>query len=92
MIDHTERGQPVTWQDACVLSSIKNYNSVRYRTIMQWFLDLHSTVTGDLQFTKSARGESSWFASSPFSEDESLLAQFKAWTRSDLQQLTMKRQ
>lgn len=91
LILRTEQGRPVTWKDACVLACEENYHRVGFRTVMMWYLDLHTTTTGDLCFTKSTRGSSSAAATSPFQEDESLLVQFKAWARSDLEHLTIKK-
>ena len=91
LIDRTEQGTPVTWKGACIRSCEENYNCVGYQTVMMWYLDLHSTTTGDLRFTKSGRGSSSAAAISPFAEDESLLVQFKAWACSDLEHLTIKK-
>ena len=69
----------------------ENYHRIGFRTVMMWYLDLHSTTTGDFCFTKSARGSSLAAATSPFQEVESLLVQFKAWARSDLEHLTIKK-
>jgi hypothetical protein len=38
---------------------------------------------------RSSRGRLSRSAKSPFSEDESLVVQFKSWARSDLETLTV---
>ena len=56
MTDHTVYGQPLTWKEACVKASHDNYNCNGWRTIMMWYLDVHSTTTGDLRFAKSCRG------------------------------------
>ena len=56
-----------------------------------WYLDVHTTTTGDRRFTKSCRGSSSAETISPFAEDESLFIQFKSWARCDLENLTIKR-
>ena len=86
-----ESNLPITWKDACVKSGQRNYCGVGHWTIMAWYRDMHTTTTGDLRFTKSARGASSSEACSPFSKDKSLLIQFKAWARSDLEKLTVKK-
>eukprot|EP00560_Eucampia_antarctica_P001784 CAMPEP_0197841566 /NCGR_PEP_ID=MMETSP1437-20131217/46256_1 /TAXON_ID=49252 ORGANISM="Eucampia antarctica, Strain CCMP1452" /NCGR_SAMPLE_ID=MMETSP1437 /ASSEMBLY_ACC=CAM_ASM_001096 /LENGTH=157 /DNA_ID=CAMNT_0043451347 /DNA_START=1109 /DNA_END=1579 /DNA_ORIENTATION=+ len=91
MTDHTAYGQPLTWNEACVKASHYNYNCIGWRTIMMRYLDVHTTTTGDLRFTKSCRGSSSAETISPFAEDESLLIQFKSWARCDLEHLTIKR-
>ena len=58
---------------------------------MMWDRDMHTTTTGDLHFIKSMRGSSSSEDCSPSSEYESLLLQFKAWARADLEKLTVKK-
>jgi len=91
LIFRTEQGKPVTWRNACMVACEENYHCVGFRAVMMWYLDMHSTTNSDLCFTKSARGSSLAAATSPFQEDESLLVQFKAWARSDLEHLTIKK-
>ena len=74
-----------------MLACEDNYHHAGFCTVMMWYLDLHSTTTGDLHFTKSACGSSLTAATSPFQEDESLLVQFETWARSDLEHLTIKK-
>ena len=72
MYSATTNEIPITWMKACEIACKRKYNMVaRPRTIADWYLDLHST-RDKLQFNRSKRGRSSYFAISPFSEDECL--------------------
>ena len=73
MLNSTSERSPITWKEACIQAVEENYSNICFRTVMRWYLDLHTTTTGDLRFNKSQRGSSSAEILSPFQEDESLL-------------------
>jgi hypothetical protein len=93
MITSTEEGIPITWLGCCELSAGSHFHQFTGRTIMKWYLQLHErreTKKGaGLKWMRSSRGRYSRSAKSPFSEDESLMVQFKSWARSDLETLTV---
>ena len=69
-----ESNSPITWKDSCVKSGQSNYCGVGHRRIMAWYRDMHTTTTGDLRFTKSARGASSSEDCPPFRKDKVFLS------------------
>ena len=88
LLSCTEKNIATTWIRCCEISVKKNYNQVkRARTIADWYLDLHKTKS--LKWRRSERGRASYFAKSPFAEDELLLMQFKSWARQDLEHLNI---
>jgi hypothetical protein len=96
MVMNTEENRPITWHRCCELSSELHFNQYTGRTIMKWYLQLHERPASSkngvvLKWLRSSRGRISRSAKSPFSEDESLMVQFKSWARSDLETMTVKR-
>ena len=90
LIQNTFDEKAITWLECCELAVNKNYNKIkRARTVADWYLQLHETES--LQFKRSDRGRASYFAKSPFSEDESLMVQFKSWCRVEIEHLTVKK-
>ena len=88
--DAHQGGRSTTWIQCCEAAVQKNYNEIKSaRTVADWYLQLHELSS--LKFRRSARGRSSYFAVSPFSEDECLTVQFKSWARQDLEHLTVKK-
>ena len=80
----------ITWVECCEVAVTKNYNQInRARTVADWYLQLHEIKS--LKFRRSERGRSSYFAKSPFIEDECLTVQFKSWARQDLEHLSIKK-
>lgn len=75
------------WKNACIKVCTENYRNVSWRKIIIWYRDLHTTIDGDLCFTKFEKGLISVAPISPFLEDKSLLLQFKIWARMDLEYL-----
>jgi hypothetical protein len=95
MVTNTEENKSITWLRCCELSAESHFDQYTGRTIMKWYLQLHErpqTKKGViLKWMRSSRGRISRSAKSPFSEDESLMVQFKSWARSDLETLTVKK-
>jgi hypothetical protein len=95
MITYVEERVSITWLRCCELSAESHFNQYTGRTIMKWYLQLHERretrkgVGLGLKWMRSSRGRTSRSAKSPFSEDESLMVQFKSWARSDLETLTV---
>jgi hypothetical protein len=93
MITYTDETICITWLRCCELSAESHFDQYTGRTIMKWYLQLHErqlSKKGDvLKWMRSSRGRTSRSAKSPFSEDESLMVQFKSWARSDLETLTV---
>jgi len=68
----------------------KHYVLARLLNIVaDWYLELHKT--NQMKFCRSTRGRKSYFAKSPFTEDESLMVQFKSWAQQDIEHLTIKK-
>jgi hypothetical protein len=93
MVNNTEENKSITWLRCCELSAELNFNQYTGRTIMKWYLQLHkrrdNKKVSVLKWMRSSSGRLSRSAKSPFSEDESLMVQFKSWARSDLETLTV---
>jgi hypothetical protein len=93
MVASTEEKRPITWLRCCELSAESHFHQYTGRTIMKWYLQLHERRDTEkeipLKWMRSSRGRYSRSAKSPFSEDESLMVQFKSWARSDLETLTV---
>ena len=82
----------ITWVEACKEAIKHQCSNYHFRTVMNWYLDLHlSSSNGDIRFPKSKKGYSSSAAISPFSQDECLMIQFKSWAKSDLENLTIEK-
>jgi len=80
----------IHWIQCCELAVEQIHNIFkRARTVADWYCELHET--DKLQFRFSQRGRESFVARSPFSEDESLLVQFKIWARQDLEHLNVQK-
>jgi len=62
---------------------------MHFNIVAGWYLDLHNTT--QLKFCHSTRGHKSYFAKSPFAEDDSLMVMFKSWARQDIEQLTIQK-
>ena len=85
-----QNSECITWVECCEIAVTKNYNQInRARTVADWYLQLHEIKS--LKFRRSERGRSSYFAKSPFIEDECLTVQFKSWARQDLEHLSIKK-
>jgi hypothetical protein len=93
MVNYTKANKCITWMHCCELSAEMNFNQYTGRTIMKWYLQLHERRDNKnvfvLKWMRSSRGRLSRSAKSPFSEDESLMVQFKSWARSGLETLTL---
>jgi hypothetical protein len=93
MITYTEEIVSITWLRCCELSAESHFHQYTGRTVMKWYLQLHERQENKkgviLKWMRSSRGRTSRSAKSPFSEDESLMVQFKSWARSDLETLTV---
>ena len=90
LIDCTIKEKAITWDQCCEVAIQKNYYKIKSsRTVAGWYLDLHNTT--QLKFCRSTRGRKSYFAKSPFAEDESLMVMFKSWARQDIEHLTIQK-
>ena len=93
MVTNTEEKKSITWLQCCELSAEFHFKQYTGRTLMKWYLQLHERRENKkgvvLKWMRSSRGRYSRSAKLPFSEDESLMVQFKSWARSDLETLTV---
>jgi hypothetical protein len=93
IVNHMEGNKCITWIWCSDLSAELNVNQYTGRTIIKRYLQLHKRRGNKkvfvLKLMHSSRGKSSRSAKSPFSEDESLMVQFRSWAGSDLETLTV---
>ena len=81
----------INWIQCCELAVEIFYNTIKRTLIVaDWYYELHQT--DKLQFRRSQRGQESFAARSPFSEDESLLVQSKSWARQDIEHLNVQKE
>ncbi len=90
LYEWTKNNNHITWSEACNKAAIQNFNEVTSRTIRNWYRDM--TFGLDIgRFTPSFRGATSTSAISPFKENQELTLNFKAWARTSMFHLTIRR-